>query len=149
MPYTSWEDIKPKALRALDVYNSLVSSPTYTRLALRYINMISLPAANLELEDYMSCPPAIPEGAPKSVAGFLTRVEIVDAERGLFAVLIQTLGDSGNQELVDWIVDIDAYCPLSLKGNNEKIQTTFEHLRKLKNDVFFGSLESKVMEIIT
>jgi len=139
-PYTSWEELFPQAMDLWRVYSSIAKPDVITRLAVRYINRIVLPAGPIAFETYLRAAPVIPPELPQYISGFLTRVTIHDPRTDIAAHVAQALEASppGNQLAV--ILDIDAYKQREFPTDDPGIEQTFGQLRAFKNLIFFNSL---------
>ena len=146
-PYTSWEQIFPKAYRSWKKYRDHVSPLAVTRLALRYINVLDVPMPKTGFGEYLESPPALLRGAPDVVSGFLTRVVLQDPDSGMSVNLTQALQDAPEPQHVRILVDIDAYKLGRFEGNEELTASTFEQLHELKNRVFFSSITEKTASL--
>lgn len=148
-PYTSWEDILPKALEAWTVYREVVAPEFVGRLALRYINHIPVPFEDpgFDLDDYLECAPRIPKTLPQVLSGFMTQVVVQDEERDLAAVIRQSLEANLKEKQVGVLLDIDTYHLAELEADAPEIEGTLDRLRTLKNRIFFGSLTDKAVEL--
>src|SRR2546422_8360889 len=77
-PYTSWKELFPQALDLWRLYASVSKPEVITRLAVRYINRLPLPAGAITFESYLRTAPVIPSELPQYLSSFLTRVTIHD-----------------------------------------------------------------------
>lgn len=146
-PYPSWDQVFPEACRLWKIYSTVAHPEEISRIAIRFINRIQLPLPNLELPDYLTAPPPLPQGVPQSLSGFLTRVVIQDPETNLAANIVQALEPPLNEQYVSMILDIDVYqrdvSQLTLKA----VLGQFARLREMKNRIFFGSLTEKALAL--
>src|ERR1035441_7156319 len=55
-PYTTWEDVSAEAFRLWKVYVDAAKPRQVSRIAVRYINQMQLPAVK-NLEEYLTAPP--------------------------------------------------------------------------------------------
>lgn len=139
-PYTSWEEILPTALRLWDEYVRLASPEVVTRVALRYINHLTLPSTSGDLDQLITTVPRLPQGIPQFHSGFLTRVVLQDYEKGLSANFTQALEVGIQTQFPTLLLDIDAYRLGNLPPQREVLERHLGELRSYKNAIFFGSL---------
>ncbi len=139
-PYTSWEEIFPVALRLWDEYVRVTSPELVTRIALRYINHLTLPAASGELDELITTAPRLPQDIPQFLSSFLTRVVVQKAEAGLGANITQALEVGVQTQLPTLLLDIVAYCTGQFAPVREVLERRLSELRLYKNEIFFGSL---------
>ncbi len=152
-PYTSWKEIGPEALRLWNAYSSLTNPQGVTRVALRYINHMAIPASSDRVEDFILTGPRIPEGIPKELSGFATRAAFEDAKRGLAANVLQMFGPdteipgpTGQPPGYALLLDIDAYKTGDLATGEKGFDAILSDLHSYKNEIFFGSLTDAFAE---
>jgi uncharacterized protein (TIGR04255 family) len=146
-PYTSWEDVFPRALHLWHRYVEIVQPVQVTRLAVRYINRIILPLPIRDFGDYMVAPPQIPDGLPQTLRAFLTRVVIHDAEADYSAIVTHALEPSIEPDSVILLLDIDAHKEGIFEAMNSDVERTFQALRHFKNQIFFKSLTPQTLRM--
>ena len=144
-PYTSWEDIFPQAMELWRLYLEVAKPLAVTRLALRYINHVPLPAGVEKFENYLRAAPVIPSELPQYVSSFLTRVTIHDPEASVSAHVTQALQPTTDTHRLTVILDIDAYKEADLSPEDPAIERTFSQLRASKNLIFFNSLTDETL----
>lgn len=79
-PYPTWEVFKPLVLGNLNKYHEVAKPKGFKRLVLRYINKINIPEKSIEMTDYFSYYPYIPDKLPQTHEAFLIRTEIPHEE---------------------------------------------------------------------
>jgi uncharacterized protein (TIGR04255 family) len=142
-PYTSWDDILPTALRLWEEYVRLASPELVTRVALRYINRMPLPAATGDLDTLIVTGPRLPQNVPQMLSSFLTRVVIEDADRRLAANVAQALEPGMEDRLPTLLLDIDAYRQGEFPPQGDVLREALIDLHTYKNQIFFGSLQEE------
>ena len=142
-PYTSWEQVFGEASKLWDLYCSKAASDpvTVTRIAVRYINRLDIPALE-DLGEYLKAPLKIPEELPQEISEFLVRVVIHESE--LTANIIQALDKSTKPNYVGVILDIDVYKQNQNGFDITNVLSEFTKLRDLKNRIFFASITDKM-----
>jgi uncharacterized protein (TIGR04255 family) len=143
-PYTSWDQLFPLALELWKLYCSVANPEAVTRLALRYINHIVLPADMGDFDEYLMMAPAVPAELPQAVSAFFTRTTIHDPDRGLAAHVAQAFG-TASEARNTLILDIDAFREGRWAPADPEIEATLGQLRVLKNLIFFNSLTEKTL----
>jgi uncharacterized protein (TIGR04255 family) len=146
-PYTSWDEIFPEAFRLFKMYVGIMAPDFITRIAVRYINKLSIPLPLGDFSEYLGAPPVIPTDLPKQVATFLTRIVIPEADLGAEAVITQALEKPTDPNFVTIILDIDVYRARQYELDIERIKLEFEELRQLKNKIFFGSITEEAARL--
>ncbi len=145
-PYTRWEDVFAEAYRLWLIYVEISKPLDVSRLAVRYINRLRLPAS-AELRDYLEAPPALPPRIPQVIREFLTRIVVLDSERGFSAIITQALEVSLDPSVSPILLDIDAFRESTIPPDDSSLPLVFEHLRQLKNQIFFASITEKTVEM--
>jgi uncharacterized protein (TIGR04255 family) len=144
-PYTSWDEVFSEASGLWKLYCSKSSPSLISRIAVRYINRLDIPASLTNLRKYLTAPPEVPKKLPQQMNKFLTRVMI--QEDDITANIIQALDKSLKPEHIGVILDIDVY-KVNKKGFDiEKIPPEFDKLRELKNLIFFESITEEMARL--
>lgn len=146
-PYTRWEQVLPEALRLWGVYVELANPQGVTRLALRYINHMTFPVPEPRLEDYIVNCPRVPPTVPQILSSFSTRVVLENPERRTRANVIQALEVGVETAAPSLLFDIDVFRTDELEMNPTVVRKVFGDLREYKNDIFFGSLTERFVEV--
>jgi len=145
-PYINWEELRNEAHRLWLLYKNITQPDLITRVALRYINNLSIPLPIRDFSDYLTAPPVVPEELPQGVISFLTRIVIHEPSIGANAIITQAL-EPGVVEIAPVILDIDV-SKFRPEGIEEKdVWNTLEKLRHFKNQIFFGSITSRLKEM--
>jgi uncharacterized protein (TIGR04255 family) len=144
-PYTSWEELFPQALDLWYLYSRVSGPEVITRLAVRYINRITLPAGAITFETYLRAAPVIPLELPQSISSFLTRVTISDPQTVIAAHVTQALEANTPEQHLIVILDIDAYKQSEFAIDDPMIERTLQQLRDFKNQIFFNSLTEETL----
>ncbi len=141
-PYQSWQSLRDEARRLWAMYREAAQPRTISDATLRYINRIELPRP-LEFEDYLATFPRLGAGYPNALTGYLMR--IVAPYRQATVSVTQTIDEAGvTDATVPVILDILVHRKTDVPAvSDDACWTTFEDLRSIKNEVFFGSLTDK------
>jgi uncharacterized protein (TIGR04255 family) len=142
-PYTSWGQILPEALRLWELYVTMAKPEGLSRLALRYINHIKVPAKG-DLSKYLLVLPTYFPGAPRYLASFLVRTSSHDPETGYLANVTETLERSPDAADAVVILDIDVYTVRGLELGSDPLRVILQELRTIKNNIFFGSITEEL-----
>jgi uncharacterized protein (TIGR04255 family) len=144
--YTKWEDLRNEAHRLWLIYRETASPDLVSRVALRFINNLKIPMPIKDFDEYLACPPRVPNELPQGVSSFLTRVIVHEPSIEANAVITQVL-ESVVGDAVPIILDIDVF-KLRVEGMEENdIWSTLENLRLFKNRIFFASITEKLKEM--
>lgn len=141
--YTEWADIKAASKRVWDEYRQRAGETEVGRVAVRYINVLDLPAWS-DLNTYLTAAPQVPEGLPQTLTHFLERT-VVPFNEGIFAIIIQTM-EQVAQPATRVILDIDVYAHRSFGSGSADLWHFLDRLRGVKNAVFFSSVTEQTLE---
>jgi uncharacterized protein (TIGR04255 family) len=145
-PYTSWEDLRPRAIAIWRAYADAVSPATVTRVGVRYINEIRLGLPS-ELSDYFIAPPIVPSTLPQMLRTFMGRQVLHDVDTGNSVIVTQAIERSTDENHMVVLLDIDAFRDLDDDARSSSVDDLLESLRELKNQVFFGSITERTAEM--
>lgn len=145
-PFTRWGQILPEAMRLWRTYVELTNLESVTRVALRYINHMSLPSPEAKPSDYIITSPTLPPSVPQMLSSFTTRVVLKHPERRMMANVIQTLDIGVETQAPTFLFDIDVYRTGDFQSSETVMKEILADLRAYKNEIFFGSLEERFVE---
>lgn len=149
-PYQSWETLLNSAKELWEEYAQIVQPPTICRVALRYINHIPLPSGALDLAQWFSIYPILPDGFGPIAAFQLNTVSAHPHSPSLVSMLNfspleqQTPADS---TLNKFLLDVDVWQEGTFKTSKE-IWDCIEDIHTFKNDLFFGSITDRTVEFL-
>lgn len=146
-PYTDWDPMFEEMWRAWLAYREILRPDRVTRVSTRFINRIDSPAGQ-DLDEYFLVGPRLPEGAPPFLTNFSSAVGIPFREQKSNAVLRLGMPTAGESTVVAVILDLDILhdCDFA-PGDDVALRGAINALRPLKNQLFFGSLTEKAMEL--
>jgi len=148
--YQDWDQLRKEAKRLWDVYRQITSPDSVTRVAVRYINQIKLPAPVQSLGEWLRTGPDVSPLLPRELAGFYMRLEIPFPQANARAILTQALltKEIAPQERIPILLDIDVFRTGEFAPESESIWDALEDLRAIKNEVFFGSITKRTQELL-
>lgn len=145
--YRSWERLLEEARGLWAWFVDWARPDAIERLAVRYVNHIPLPAGSVDLGEFLTRPPQIPENLPRTIARFLSSVHLVDVERDVSIHLVQATRDVFDADRTVVVLDLDVFKTVMLSPVDEEIWRIFGILHELKDATFFGSLTERSMEL--
>ncbi len=136
-PYAGWEDLRDEAKRLWRRYRDLARPEGITRLGVRYINRLDLPApADLDL--YLSTKPVLGPALPQGIEGWFMQLQIPSSPFAV--VLTEGRAPAGpSSESVGIMLDIDVATG-ETSDSDEAVWPTLERMRECKNKFFEGSI---------
>jgi len=143
-PYTSLDNYLEEIRRTWNLFANAFEPVRIKQIRLRYINRFDLPLTNgnVELSDYLTVAPSLPDENPMLLNGFVNQSLTTDKESGNSARIILASHPS-KLDVLTLVLDIGVFgC------NTGNIQWDFIHeeliaLRDLKNRIFFSMLKDK------
>lgn len=142
--YQSW-DVTRDVIKPLWIkFANLAGPVNVSRLAVRYINAITVPS-NEDYDDYFTAGPRIPEGLPQILNGFLQRVVIPfpSANQAIVTQVLETLTPASSTA----ILDIDVFGPCMLDALAPEIWNILDQLNAFATRVFFASVTDKALKL--
>jgi uncharacterized protein (TIGR04255 family) len=145
--YTSADDLFSEALPLWQAYASAVRATATVRVALRYINRLLLPFRHGDdFARFLTAPATMPAEAPQQVAEFQTRaVAQVDTPIEAAAIITQRL-EHATGESTPFTLDIDVFKNGDFSVEPRSLEPILQHLREIKNRLFFAFLMDEALE---
>lgn len=149
-PYESWERLVALTQQHFTAFADAIRPERITRVAVRYINRIDLPipteGGELRFEDYLRTFPQISPSLPQVVSDMLMRVVLPRREDNATAIITEALERPDlNRRVVPVILDLDIFSEGDF--TRETAWNSLERLRAVKNDIFFGCLTPRALEL--
>ncbi len=148
-PYQDWKAFYTESRRLWLAYVSLAGRVRLTRVTLRYINQIEVPAGEARVDDYLRTRPEISPDMPTTTSGFYLSLEVPIPALEATAQIVETVLTSTDESAcLQLVLDIDVFRPLQrieFTGEPDmyELDTTFRQLRSAKNLVFEASITDK------
>ena len=139
--YRGWHILSEAARHTWREFLAAAGTVNVSRLAVRYINAISIPLG-ADYDEYLTTGPRVPKSIPPIVTSFMQRVLVPFEQHAATAIITQTL----EMPAPTAILDIDVFTECSLEGTSADIWSRLEKLRGIADKVFFSSLTEKVIE---
>jgi len=146
-PYEGWESFERRIDESFHSYIEVSKPAGVTYLAVRYINKIVIPQQNINLGDYFTIYPLVPEGIPNTVSGFTIRTQTTYSD--LPIVLTITLSDIPESlDKASFILDLQVFQnwmekPLDI----EKSIDTLHELKQRENAAFESLITDRTREL--
>jgi uncharacterized protein (TIGR04255 family) len=151
-PYGDWGDFRDAAKGWWEIFSDIVRPEVINRVAVRYVNAIRLPLPFKDFDEYLVCPPKIPDALPQALSSFLQRVVIPDEVNDCTSIVTQALEDQSTSNdgkvSVTVLLDIDVFRSTRIdRQNHADLWAGLDTLRMQKNRIFFESLTERTMEL--
>ncbi|MCZ7664812.1 MAG: TIGR04255 family protein [Thermoleophilia bacterium] len=147
-PYADWHSFREEARRLWGFYESALRPQLVTRLAVRYINRLDVPAFHFELAEYLGAFPQLPDGIPHPISGFVMQLEIPQADIGATLLLNIATAESRSPEVTSILLDIDVFREMEIRGDFGGLWENLNQLRERKNTIFEACITDKTRRLI-
>jgi uncharacterized protein (TIGR04255 family) len=147
-PYTDWNTFRDEARRYWTTFRDAVGQSAAVRIAVRVINKIPTPSAEVAVDEYLSIYPVVPEKMPATVDAMFVQLQlampkILPDARAIMNV-VSGQSDANGTHLV---LDIDLFANRMFE-TEEEIWSTLEKFGIEKDVIFEACITPKVREAI-
>ncbi|MDB5051924.1 MAG: hypothetical protein JWO30_4995 [Fibrobacteres bacterium] len=145
-PYIDWTHLVSQAKLYWSYLQTEIGSGPISRIGLRFINAIPLPAEKFELDDILTEFHGLSDGIDCTITGFLHRTTIrsnSNSNQGHITTTVEKTDASKDRKL---IFDIDVFNVGAFLMDGDEIWKTLDSLRELKNSIFFMQLTSEKLK---
>ena len=132
--YNGWDVLRLAARDQWERFVSISGLVNISRLAVRYINGITIPLG-ADYDEYLTTAPRVPRSIPPIVTSFMQRVLVPVEEAGATAIITQTL-----EMPAPAVLDLDIFSECSLEGKSPEVWVALDKLRDVVDKIFFSSL---------
>ena len=153
-PYITWEQLRDEAYRLWKIYVDITSPELIHRVAVRYINNLSIPMPIGDFGDCLVSPPVVPDNPdvkdklPQGISSFLNRIVLPKPDINSHAIITQALETViDTSKPLPIILDIDAIYHNPDGFTEDDAWNKLEALRYFKNEIFFNSITKKLKEL--
>lgn len=145
--WAGWQVLREESRRVWDKYVQSTSTVEIKRLAVRYINQIVIPEGEIELLDYFTEPPRIPDGLPQRLNHYFSRIVVNNHDPNAFIIITQAPAPQQYQSQPTFTLDIDVIRERRIPLANFDLWGTLDRFRELKNTVFEANLRPKAKKL--
>ncbi len=145
--WPGWDVLRNEVHTAWTKYAMATNTVEIKRLAVRYINQIVIPATKIELREYFTEPPRIPNGLPQELRHFFGRIQFTNPDPEATVILTQAPAPQPYQSQPTFILDIDIVREQRMLLDRFDLWGTLDRFRELKNTVFEASLHQKAKKL--
>lgn len=150
-PYQSWDEFRSVARDLWRVYTEACKPICVTRIGIRYVNQISIPANELiELKDYFNTIPEVSSQLTQKVLqSFFMQLQIPQQDLSCLLIINEAIAPQTNPNFVTIILDLDLFREQIWDRDDEAIWQFLEQLHDRKNEVFEASITDRTRELIS
>lgn len=147
-PYSFWEDWSARALDELwPRYRSVAAPVRVTRLTVRYVNRIEIPAES-ELKDFLLTAPDIAPGIPQLISGYAMQVAVPYDETTAM-VIREAMVEPPRPDIVAVLLDLAISRDVQLSPDSHDVRVELEELHLLEIEAFERCITNRTREIIS
>lgn len=142
-PYGNWSELRDEAKRLWRLYYSAVKPERITRVAVRYVNRIDIPAQTFDFKDYFRTAPEVSSALSQDLSDFFMRLQFPQPDFGGLLTLTQAVAPVSHTEMNSVILDLDVFKAGAAMTSDDEAWELLETLRSRKNEYFEGSITDK------
>lgn len=147
-PYTNWNSFRDEARRHWKVFQAVVEAPAFNRAAVRVINKIPTPSAEVALQDYLLVYPVVPDELPATADAVFFQLQmgmpkILPDARAILNVASGRADENGSHLLLD----IDLFANRLVERDDE-VWSILEKFGVEKDVIFEACITEKIRKAI-
>jgi uncharacterized protein (TIGR04255 family) len=150
-PYDRWESLRDEARRTWELYRSITSPISVSRVGVRFINRFDFPKlteAGIELDQYFRTAPRIAPELPQGLESFFLRFQLgIDGSPRTMLTITETGVAPTSPDVVSVMLDIDVFAQ-GLDVTVEEAWNIIERLRDQKNHAFESCITDEARKLI-
>lgn len=144
-PYQDWDSFMSNVKMFLGLFSTALSGHTITRTSIRFINRFILEDFNNPIDYFKTTISASESTAvPYPVSQFAFNL-LLPVNENIYSIVKQEYNKISDKH--NYIFDIDVLDQSNLIFDIESISEVLASLRKVKNEIFFGNVTDKLIEI--
>ncbi|MBR1933103.1 MAG: TIGR04255 family protein [Prevotella sp.] len=145
-PYTGWDSFKDFVLKILQTLSTVLEGVTIQRTSIRFINQFNLKEFDDPTEYFNTqiTSSASENSMPYPLLKYGFRMTF-DIAEGIYSIVNQNADHLTDKYI--YIFDIDVLDRNNILFDVNSIDETLENLRVIKNNIFFGNLTNKTLEL--
>lgn len=148
-PYSRWAELESEARLVWDEYRRAAEPTFVSRVATRFINRLRIPLPVQDLADFICVLPNPPRDFTGGTGDFLVRLSLHRSDAPVSVYLTAVLESETDEQHLAVILDIDAYSRESYTPDGADMWGVLSKLHDVKNEVFFGSITERTLELFS
>jgi uncharacterized protein (TIGR04255 family) len=145
-PYDRWLTFKGEARRLFDLYRAEFGTRTIERVAIRTINRLDIPGAQIDFKDWIRTCPEISPALPQGLTGFFMQVHQPYSDVKSLCIINETLVPPEVPGTVAVILDIDLSRVAEIPQESDAFWSLLDEMRQRKNEIFLGCITDRMKE---
>jgi uncharacterized protein (TIGR04255 family) len=148
-PYSEWETFSGDMKPLWERYVGEFAPTAVTRLAVRYINRITVPQG-VNLDDYLNVTPRLLGSVCPEVEGYFLQLVLPQPDLGeeWKAIINTGLEAAPSPDVMSVLLDIDLFCASTAGVKDSEVWPILNQLRQRKNDIFEAAITDEVRRMI-
>jgi uncharacterized protein (TIGR04255 family) len=148
-PYSEWATFTAEMKPLWSRYVAEFAPASVTRLAVRFINRITVPQG-VDLDVYLNVTPRLLHGVCSDVEGYFLQLVLPQRDLGeeWRAIINTGLEAAPLPDVMSVLLDIDLFCAETFEVDENKIWNVLNQLRDRKNDIFEAAITDEVRRMI-
>lgn len=142
-PYPGWKRVRADSRKFLDVYLELARPVRLTRLAIRFVNRMALPADSRRLTTRFNGIPAVPSGSPRELVHYVQRTVTRDEKSGTVAIVAHSIERPTTSERGALLLDVHVFMESDAGFAQDTVDPRLDELRRVKNRIFFSFITER------
>ena len=151
-PYEDFERLRDEAKRLWGFYREIAHPGKITRVAVRYVNQLNLPAATtVEPAEYLNTFPQISDKLPaelRDFGPFLMHLRMLQYDLKGTMVINEGNTPPKSPDTISIVLDLDLFVENPPVSNEQELWEFFDKLRARKNIYFEACITDKTRELI-
>jgi len=145
-PYDRWLTFKTESRRLFDLYCEEFGSRTIERIAIRTINRLDIPGAQIDFKDWIRTFPEISPALPQGLSGFFMQVYQPYNDVKALCIINETLVPPEVPGTIAVILDIDLSRVDEIPQEPDAFWSLLDEMRQKKNEIFLGCITDRMKE---
>lgn len=143
--YVGWNEFERLVCKYLTLFSPILAKHIITRTSIRFINLFTFDSFNDPTVYFKTLVSTTSENAlPFPVMKYSFKL-MLDVKENIYSIVNQNLDKAPDKFI--YLFDIDVLNKSNLIFDINSIKETLAELRGIKNDVFFGNITSKIIEL--
>lgn len=148
-PYTNWQTFATEMKPFWRMYTEEFLPDSITRLAVRFINRITVPQG-VDLDLYLNVTPRLLTGICPDVEGYFMQLVLPQRDLGneWRAIVNTGIEAAASPDVMSVLLDIDLFCVATVPTDEAQVWRVLNQLRERKNEIFEAAITDRVRGMI-
>ena len=148
--YTKWEDFSSDARKVIQDVHKFLNLADVRRIGVRCIDRLQKPFEGCLLKDVVKLlPDSIADIGDEDMKEFFYRDTKYYLKYKLYATLVRVSQRNQGSAGLSYIIDTDVFDFPKVLVDDKYLDSLLPRMRELKDDLFFGTIGNKALEVCT